>query len=756
MEIRNIGWFAVLAVLEAVQLTALLSWILSFIRVPQPLAQAVVPEWRYLLDPEWESAVFRFFIAACIGLMCVFVWLRRGRAADIPFMARLKCFMAVEAVLTVFLLSALFKKAVYQDRPALAAAAAGLVLALAFLNKIFWPFMERGLKAWRDLLFTGTHARPLSRILTGLMPLAIFFIIDVPNVSAVAARAFFGEQFHHNDSFIFGPALAYINGCVADVDTISQYGPGVGVIFGSAMRALGGFSYEAGFLTMIYGTIIYYIMCFFFLRQWLASAALAAAGVLFMLKIQMFNTGVYPFVFTYGSATVLRYWFDILFFFAVAAHIRKPSVWSLAAAGCACGAQLFYIPSDGVYLTAAYYFYICAHLCLRSWRDYIGFTVARLPLYIMLAFMPVAVAFVLLRVFITEAVWTAPFWRNVGEFIEYFISGFGVTPIYSSLLDRQFLASLMGFVVPGVYVLTLLTVGSLLAFKKIHRRHILVCVLCVYGLGLYHYYVARSAVTSYYVVSVPYAMVLCFWGKMIVDRLDVSTRLKTKVIILVLCVWALWTNHNFLSYPNRFNFSRDPVTDPLVAQPLEKGKPYFNHLFRDYPAELKVPRNSLGEENEDFFSETDFPSDDTLVYYYRREADFSIDAALIARLTDRAQAVPLISSFEIKILMQAQRKPYFYYFPLVISHPMRARNFVRTSIYTVDQLNRVIQKLEEDKPPYVFMERLFLTRPVPRHFYHYYSSMMLLTDHVIKHYTPVAEGRYLTAMKRVAVKEGGQ
>ena len=48
---------------------------------------------------------------------------------------------------------------------------------------------------------------------------------------------------------------------------------------------------------------------------------------------------------------------------------------------------------------------------------------------------------------------------------------------------------------------------------------------------------------------------------------------------------------------------------------------------------------------------------------------FTKDAQLIASLTAHSDEVPLISGFETEMLMQANRKPFFYYFPLFISRP---------------------------------------------------------------------------------------
>ena len=38
-------------------------------------------------------------------------------------------------------------------------------------------------------------------------------------------------------------------------------------------------------------------------------------------------------------------------------------------------------------------------------------------------------------------------------------------------------------------------------------------ILSLYGLATYHYYIGRSAPTSYYVVCIPYVFILGFWAQ---------------------------------------------------------------------------------------------------------------------------------------------------------------------------------------------------------------------------------------------------
>ena len=251
---------------------------------------------------------------------------------------------------------------------------------------------------------------------------------------------------------------------------------------------------------------------------------------------------------------------------------------------------------------------------------------------------------------------------------------------------------------------------------------------------------------------------------------------------------ALITNHNYLAYPNMINISRNPLIDRLVAQRLPDGRPYFNHLYRQYSEAVKVPKNSLGENFEDLRSEEDFSSQEELKDYYRKEFDFTEDALLIQKLTGPKDKVPLISSFDIKILMQANRRPFFYHFPMVISRPMRLRMFGVTGMYTTDYLKKTVTQLETDKPEFIFMERLYLIglfqindfkvanintfsplekRPnidyhtifneekvnsptVPNYYYYMTPALMSLLEYVKDHYVFYADGKYLVAMKRKA------
>ena len=75
-------------------------------------------------------------------------------------------------------------------------------------------------------------------------------------------------------------------------------------------------------------------------------------------------------------------------------------------------------------------------------------------------FFPLLVALLLLVLTMGPQIANPVFWNNLGEFINYFLSGFGLEPMYKTLLDHKYLESLLGFILPMGYVLTLLILLS--------------------------------------------------------------------------------------------------------------------------------------------------------------------------------------------------------------------------------------------------------------------------------------------------------
>lgn len=741
---RNLLLLTLLSLTWAWQIVLAGGFILSHFPAGSSLVPQVLPEWQHLLKPKWDTQIFHAAVAGALIAQSALLWFYRKNLETVDLWKKWAAYATVEGVLTFLWTSAAFKIIVYSDFSQLARGAFVGLFAASVAAKVFCSFWQRGFHGFVKLCVRLEQAGQWRGVREWCIPVVLFIVLFIPNIEGIVARMFIGEQYHHNDSFIMAPGWAYLSGQTLDVDTISQYGIGFVAVISRLADFFGGFSYESVIRVIVTGTILYYLAWYLLLRQWLESIVLTAAVMLLGIKWQMFHTGAFPFVFTYGSLTPIRYVYDVIYFWCLWMHLNTGHKRWLFRAALTCGFGIYYITSEGMYGTASLIAYVILLYAFPLWRGH--FRILLSDIYLL--FLPFAAAFVMLAFTIGPKVFGPVFWNNIGEFINYFLSGFYAEPMYRTLIDHHFLESLLGFVVPSVYVLTLFIFLGRCAMNLSRARELLVIVLCVYGLCTYHYYVERAVSTTYYAVCLPLVFILGYWAKIAIAALRKEHQMPVRVILLCLSAWALLTNHMFIAYPNLINVSSHPLTDPNLVERFQGTKPYFNHLFRDLEPALKLSVNSLGGTTEELLQERDFPNDGALVEYYRKNSRFLKDAQLITSLTSPGEEVPVISSFEVQMLMQAKRKPFFYYFPLLISRPMTLRCFSACSIYTVDQLEKTIKKFEDTKPPYVFMERIYMTDEVPRYYLFRFPSLIPLINYVRTYYAPVAQGEYLVALKR--------
>jgi hypothetical protein len=112
--------------------------------------------------------------------------------------------------------------------------------------------------------------------------------------------------------------------------------------------------------------------------------------------------------------------------------------------------------------------------------------------------------------------------------------------------------------------------------------------------------------------------------------------------------------------------------------------------------------------------------------------------------------VPLLCSWDWRILQAADRRPFFYAVPFFENRPLRVRSFSTATMYHKDFLKRELERMEQLKPEMVFVQRMYLDPDVPaRYFYKTNNEpLMLLLQYIRQHYEPFKEGVYLTALKR--------
>ncbi len=746
----NLAVLTTLVCLISIQLALCAGQALFLLTPASPLASALLPEWAAALQPKWDMVIFGIFIVSAGAGQMLALGLGRRKLQEAAWWRGVLLYLGIEAVLTFLLLSAAFQLMIYDNRPVLARRAFLILLVLALALKLFWPEIRRGIE--RAGVYAGrfSESAALRWAANAVCPLLIVSLVFVPDLERVLAEMFIGEQFHHLDFFLMSPGWAALNGHWPYVGVISQYGLGVPVVLSKLTGMFGGFDYLPALKMIMTIVIVYYLLLYGLARWWFNSGLLALAVFLITFRLQMFHYGVSPLSWIYPSATPMRFGLDIVWLGFLLAHLRTGRMRFLYAAAIYSGAAVYYMISTGVYLAAAFYVYLAFLLLVPHLRRSYFPDLRRLAWGLVSGAVVVVSALFFFWLTLGHWVWSKLFWHNLIEYLSYFSDGRGALPIYESLKYRNFWASLMGFALPLLYVFTAIFVGILLALRKIRAEHLIVVVIAVYGLANYQYYVVRSAMTSYYINAVPFVLLCAFWLSLGLKRLDARWARRVLWGALALGAYALVTNHNYISYPNVFNFSPNPMVDSLVAQRFPDRQGYFNHQVKAMKEEDKLPLNSLGDTFEDIRTEESFTSDEELKAYFRQEFDFPEDARLIGRFTAPGEETAVLSSFETKFLIQAKRPPFFYHLPLITSQPMHMRAWPADASHSPKFLSDTIGQIETARPQYIFVEKVFLQDKIPPAYTENHPNITALVAYIRSRYTPVEEGKYLSALKRKA------
>ena len=679
----NIIVLSLLSFIEALQVLIIVVLIASFFPIPVPaFVQKLFPLSLYDVRLERESFFYHVWIAVALGLQAVLMFLNRRRLGEGDFARRFLPYICTMAGLCLIQIFAIFKIFLWGN-PWWARDVLYAFIGLGLLVRVFWSEFGR-LMSW---LWAHLTARTIPRAWYFFMDAAGIFLLIVlifaPDLSEVLARMFSYDRFYHFDSFIMSPGWAHHNGLVLNKDVTSEYSLIIPIVFDGLMKIAGGFSYAHAVAIMIGLSGMYYFLLYGLWRYWTGSFCLSFFALMVSLKLQFFHWGVIPLIWIYPSATPLRSLPDVFFLFFILRFTQDLNLRWLFAAAFVSGLGLVWTLDVGVYMYAAL-FIAAATAILQGGTKLV-------PKVIGLLLLPWCIALGVLSIFYGPLVGQGYFWHNTFEFASLFLQGWGALPITDGLKDKQFFAFCMGFIIPVIYLGTLLYSLGMFLFRQL-RPHLFMAVICIYGLGLYHYFIHRSAVTSYYAVIIPFIFVLLFWIQALISLCQIHWQ---KVLKILLCVWALTaltTGYLFTYYPNALNLSG------------------FN-----WPPEKK---------------------------FYVENFDFSPDAVLIDALTEPQERVALISSFETKILMQANRGPFFYYFPLIGSEHMQGEKSGTTYLHTYARLEQTLKQMQDERPSHLFIQTRLYQEP------HSHEGLKKLVEYVRMHYQYQAQGQYLTALKR--------
>lgn len=730
----------VLALLWAIQVAVGLEMWFGLGHAPFLMGDALLPEVIGRVLVKWDLLIYIVFIA--VALISGKILFRYFHKPVNPWL------LVFEGTVTFLMVSAAFKMMVYDNSPLLARNCLIVLIAVSALGKIFYPECKKILQE----IYRRVNAIDWNPYANAWWMGAIAVFIFMPDLQRVIALAYMGDWLHHFDFLLMSVGWASLWGQLPYADVISQYGVGLPMIFANIIHALGSFDYVSALGVMMWFVIIYFVLMYILVKAWLKSALIAGVAFLLVFRLQMFHYGVSPLVWIVGSASPIRFGGDILWLAAILFHLRtRQSRW-LVAAAIYSGFALFYMTSVGMSVMASFYVYLFVIAIIPSLRrEMISQDPIKLGWFCCSWILPILSAFVFFGVTLKGHIFQKEYWNNLTEYLLLF-SHAGALPMWESLKYRHFWAFFMSMVLPFTYMATLLYMGVCLYLEKSPTERLFTAVLCVYGLANYQYYVVRAAITSYYVDVLPFVFIVCFWFARVLELMPIIWQKRLKAAAVFLSFYALLTNQNYLAYPNLINPSRNPITDNLVIQRYPDRQGYFNLMYKKVKEEDKLPMNNLGDTQEDMRTEDDFKNDTELVDYVKRQLDFSQDVGLIQRLTKPHDRVALISSFETKILIEANRPPFFYDFPLLSSRPMTFRSFPTDAAHTPVFLEDTVGAIAKRRPKYVFMEKVFLQRSLPASYYEgndrRLTRVMEVVDYVWAHYQPVEQGKYLVAMKR--------
>ncbi len=753
IKITHILIITVLSLIGAAALTTVLAFILPPATAPVSLSAAVMPEWQQLIAPERDVLYYRCFIVSACLLALVMMGLFRTqlKLPNVLFASTLSvCAAALLTTAAYFislrtpypannLLSQIFPFFSDMIRPEREMQLYAFFILCAVVFQLLWlrlawpsrqvvPFSKIN-----DLYAFKRPAWSLTWMDAAVMAVTSAMLL-IPDCRYALACIFLGDQAQHFDSFVGGPAWAAVSGNILDVDTVSHYGIGMPVLIGHAAEAFGGG--HLGLLkVMMLCNWLYFMAWYVLLRLWFSSTAFAAAALWCAIRLQMFNTNEFPCVFNYPSATVMRFFWDILFFWCVWMFLHEPQKKRyLAGAAITAGVAVFYMSSTGMCLVLTFgalllWLFVSQRMTWGKALSLAGWG----ALMLISAF--TALAFTQGRHVIDPK-----FWSDVGDFNKYFLNGFGALPVTEALQVKKYWAFAMGLFIPVSYVWSLVYVAARIVLRRSGREAVFVGLLCLYGLGLYHYFVSRSSPYGFYTVAVVWVIVMFYW------LLHISRKLHWKISAAVAAAafFLLWINPQFAAYPNVFKGLRYDLSKGVGVLPLPKGGEYFNHTVIK-TSRIPVP-NSLGDYQEGLVTENDFHDPRELKDYFKRAFDFSDDARFIDALTQEKDKVALLSSFDVMILMQAKRRPFFYCYPTFLSRPLRMYSMAVPEIYTLDQLKRTITQIETQRPKYIFIEKIYAPQNIM--FANNTHALQLLLLYVYQHYAPGPQGKYLMALQR--------
>jgi hypothetical protein len=695
-ECYGVLLYVLLTLAVCLQILIVVATVFSFIPIKLDTSlDHVLPQVVALFRPEREMAFYQFFVILTIAVQIAVMALFKNRLTDGKFLAALKEFLAVEYTWIGLLLFAAFKVLIYKEA-VWAKALFYVVLALSLVSKVFWIEVKAA-AVKLSAFFSVKSGEPALRVIGDILVVVLLILfLWVPDPNAALGRILATDRFDHWDMLLMSPALSHLKGAVLFGDAVSPFGAVAPVLVGRLAQMLGGFNYGHMLQALIILSLFYCTGSYGLLRA-MFGRALAVFGVLLFVKLHFFHLSAAPLIWIFPDKTVLRSLFDLAFMYFLWRHAQSRAIGDLLVAAAACGWSIAWMPDTGLYQTLALYVYLVATVCLLPSEDkFFTFPADGRKIFGVVV-LPWIAALGLLLIFTKGYLFSAGFWSNSREFMNGFWQGMGNMPVYSGLKARQFFALGMGLGLPVFFALSALSAGFGVRIKEVSTRNIWIVGVCAYGLAGHWYYINRSEPTLYYVQALPLVIVLCFWIDGIIRRWSVGSRTKVLAVLIVLALGGTLTNNDFIQYPNVFNLSGHdwaPEKKLFAAQMTGRGSEVIDRYIK--------------------------PSDPAAV----------------------------IAGFATDMLIHADRRPFFYYSPVLASTLPAENEFRGTSLYSKARLDRTLRQLEDQKPAFVFVEKKWFELSVPQQAVPYVQDWIKLKDYLDSHYEPADTGTDPVVLKR--------
>jgi len=535
--------------------------------------------------------------------------------------------------------------------------------------------------------------------------ISLFCILElfIPDMHALFDAVYFWERQRFNQEFAIAGAYANFYGGLPGVDVEVFYGVGWPIIFGQICKLAGTFDWLMIFQVVLWLIIAYALAWFVLYTRVFRSPLLALAVWFLFLKFRLFSfEGGAMYTFISWNASPLRFYGDVFFLAALCAHwSSRKRTWFLLA-GFFCAFQLFLITNTGGILCLLFGLYLFLYV-VTSLKS--GPLASNQAIRDALLAGTSSVAFYgsIMLFFYGGHLLHASFWREYLMLLDVLKNGWSNCPYLINL-----------FTAPGTFFLSisfitlyLLSIGPAVCLVLQRRfgdvRPMLIVLLSFYGLLFHQHFIFVSDPGVIDRNESVQLFLVFIWYDILIERCPRFLKQRLSIVTLIGAVLLLFNDPKWKSYPNIFH----PNVWLLPTVDNSYLKEYFDKTY------------AFGE-----------------------------DVNLIQQLTAPMDRVPIVSEHEVMLLIKSRRKPFFYVFPLICSDQIGRMWWPTDQLWTIDQLQRTLGQIKNQKPPVIFVERKLFQIPTPASYHGIPAPMVQVLLEIEKDYAPIGSSPYLIAFKR--------